>query len=415
MDSIIKEFKLKHSFYNGQIHIDTDDIKYKLHVPAELCTEPDTGSTELLKILKTLNTHPEHTNINCILNPDFECNNNDYILASIYKVFRHQYNIVHQYPKFELKNNVMIEINPNNGLIIELGVKDERTAEECENKRLRLALDGFRYMCVIQEEEVDEKMINGMVDKIREEIKECEMVYCADVKPDELLNMSQQFSIERDFYNVTGKSIVSNKKYCIEFDDVVTYSGYVKHSAYRVLLDNFSHDYDYINENSNIILTRETLYNFILISDTSKGDTIRKWFGSRDYNKLLTFVKHNVEVKNQEGVNELAVCKRKIQDDYDMSYVLMRHELKTSKELLEESNKKKTQYEQLYKNTVSTISIYKEMCNGYVKELEGKNELIKKYEANNKVVCAIIEHMLTLNDDGKRKMYKDLINKIIMC
>ena len=100
-----------------------------------------------------------------------------------------------------------------------------------------------------------------LIEKIKDEIEEYELLCTIDINPNQLWRELQDQSIDKDFFNFIGKSVVLNKKYCVDFDDVVKYLDYSrKYNAKRLLLEKFKHDIDYIMINEEKIKRSDDIF-----------------------------------------------------------------------------------------------------------------------------------------------------------
>ncbi len=366
MNSLIKEFNLHTVIHNDDRYIRCNDLKTKLHVKnlsklidkkyviyEEMNDEKDIDNlivemfiheSQVKNIIKQVNNHPEHYNAHKILGIEQKYHKKDEIkiLAHIYKHFRSDFNIIYQYSflEFKLDVNIVIEIGGNGGLVIEIDEHNHNKYDEqsMEERQVILESCGFHFIR-IDPKEYDKDEI---LEQIKKEIREYELIYSIDINPDALWKELQNKSIDKDFFNFIGSSIVCNKKYCVDFDDVVKYMEYAKkYNAKKLLLEKFTVNIDYIilkqedlknrddiycthevrtNKNVRgghnreyIFLTKFAFYTFALLSQTRKGKQIRTWIVDvyTKYQELLIYTRRKmIEMKkNTEQSTSLKLYK----------------------------------------------------------------------------------------------------------
>jgi prophage antirepressor-like protein len=317
------------------------------------------------------------------------------------------------------------------------------TKENDEDRQAILESCGFHFIRIVPDEYDEEVLIK----KIEEEIKEYELLYVIDIDPEKLWDELQDASIDVDFFNFIGKSIVSNKKYCTDFEDIVKYLQYSnKANAKKLLLEKFNINIDFIlikqNDLKNrddifcssilmsnnlsaqgghnkqyIFLSKFAFYTFALLAQTTKGKQIRKWivdvYGK--YQQLLIYARQNIilKKKEQESKNAIVLYRQRQKSKDERRESLNKKKLNRKDRALEYINRKKIHYEKVNLDNKMEISLYKEMCSMYEKELNDVYETCEKQNTDNKCISAIMNYALTLPTQTQRNKYKNIINKII--
>jgi prophage antirepressor-like protein len=426
LKQLIKEFNIQHITKNNTFYLHCLDLKNKLHLNSanELFLDEDNKYTEtkknadgeleaylesdiVIKLLKQSKNHPEHYNAQKILGFDIKYKKQQEIetLAPIYKYFRHEYNIVYQYQflEFKLDANIMIELNSNGGLVIEIDENNHGNYDKKDNEERQSILEscGFHFIRVIPNMHSSKELINI----IENEINEYELLYSIDVDPDKLWIQLQDKSIDKDFFNFIGKSIVCNKRFCVDFNDVFKYLGYTrKDHAKHMLLEKFKNKIDYVvlkhnaidhhddvyvvprkkrernlstnalNRLEYIFLTKFAFYTFALLSNTRKGKQIRTWI-VEVYNKyqeiLVSSRQKMIKLKQEQNGKIANELYNKRNDEKLQRY---------------KNNKKKE-----LNNANQALSYYKKECNYYKticdenkSEFDNYNELFKEQE---NIIC----------------------------
>ena len=279
---IIDEFKLEHITRNKKYYIKSSDLEHKLHFNPtnKLFIDKDDENTEIikkdnkeyepylsqnnvLKIIEQSHTHPEHYNLHKLLdlNIKFKKQKEIQTLAMMYKHLRHKYNIIYQYQflEFKMDSYILIEIGSNGGIVVEVDENNHANYSITDNEERQSILEscGFHFIRIVPKFYTEAELIK-LIDK---EINQFEILYSINIDHEQLWSQLQDMSIDKDFYNFIGKSIVSNKKYCVDFDDVIKYVGYSrKDNAKRVLLEHFKINIDYIKLKHNSFKNHDDIF-----------------------------------------------------------------------------------------------------------------------------------------------------------
>jgi prophage antirepressor-like protein len=393
-----------------------DDLYHKYKIKKSDIFKKESGRSsykeyvsevKILEILKKLNSHPEHYNAQQILGIQQKYRKKDEIelLSIIYKNYRHKYNIIYQYPIHEFKIDCLIEIGTNGGLAVEIDENSHGNYSEMDNEHRQTILEGCGYHFYrISPNMNDENVIIDMIDK---QIKEYELLYSIEIDPNALWEQLQNKSIDKDFFNMIGKSIVCNVKYCVDFDDALKYLEYSKKAnAVRLLQSKFTKGLDYIAGSKNNILSRDDIlsclpvksskindkkwgghnkeyifltkfafYAFALLSQTRKGKEIRMWLIEiyNKYYELLTFTRNKLiekqTNKHSSHVETIKLYKERAEEKQKRYRNQKAREIKQSRDALKNTqnlyNDYRTKYNDFHKSQNIAIDIVKKSLDKY--------------------------------------------------
>lgn len=457
MESLVAEFGLRTITKNDMLYICHSDIKNKLHVKAifdkkhiiyeELNSDENVDNTiidafvaelEVKNALVNSTSHPEHFNAHKILGVKrtFRKKDEITILANVYKHYRHKYNIVYQYQflEFKLDANIMIEIGSNGGLVIEIDEHGHQRYDEQSNEERQIILESCGYHFIrIDPDDYDEK---DFIEKIDKQIREYELIYSIDINPEALWLELQDKSIDRDFFNFIGKSIVCTKKYCVDFDDVVKYLEYSRKShAKRLLLDKFSASIDYVilkekelkhrndiftcpekgrspPNKEFIFLTKFAFYTFALLSQTRKGKQIRTWIVNiyTKYQEVLVFTRQKlIDIKqNSDSKNAEKLYRMRTEAKHNKSILVKNRQiqkLQTTNDLLMSDNNKNTKIIQEQKDELTN---YRLMFNIDIEKERNRDIRLQQYEH----IGTLMKTYNATKNDRLRKLIIETITMI---
>lgn len=307
MDIFIKEFSINHKIHKKITWIDIDNFRDIIFVGVKYDKLIDKymdddniksfgkkffiDSTLIPDIIKSLNNHPEHYNAHQIFgfNIKFQKKLETKILAVIYKHYRKDYSMHYQHPKLEFRmdTHMVMEINQTGGLCIEIDENGHGNynVDDHENRQKILESCGYYFVRIKPDKYTNDEII----EIIDQEINNYKLLYCTKIDPDVLWHQLKNDGIDKQFFQIIGKSIVCNKKFCVNFDDVAKFAGYGRSdNAMRFLKKNFRENKDYVslrkseidsrndlllrseelksksNNKIYILLTKFSFYNFIL-------------------------------------------------------------------------------------------------------------------------------------------------------
>lgn len=405
LDSIMKKDNNWISIESVQSNIIIDQKKYHLidcddnnHVKY-MSGKYRVVDTFLYEIIKKLKYHPEHYNAHKILgfNIKFRKQDEITILSMIYDHYRSNYNMHYQHPALDFKidttidlPNVVIEASNRGGIAIEIdetghGKYNPRDHEE---RQKILEASGYYFIRIKPGEYTDEELI----EYIDNEINNYQLVYSNEIDVDSLWKQLKTTSIDKQFFDAIGKSIVCTKKFCVDFDDLVSFLGYGNKSNGIVKLKtNYKEDTDYLiltpkelNDYEDdivypskeqiaynnkydkvfIFLTKNTMYSFILECQTKKAKMIRKQFIEiyYQYNELLVHCRQQLLQKNFEATNNTAIeLYNKRQDEKHTEYKQRKNrEIQSLKKTLDEVRRQS-------KSTSDKVNDYKYESQKYKK------------------------------------------------
>ena len=196
--------------------------------------------------------------------------------------------------------------------MIEIDEKNHNKYDKTDHEDRQKILEscGYYFIRITLNKMSNEELIS----KIDEEINNYQLLFAKDIDPEVLWSKLNKNSIDKDFFDTIGKSIVCNKKYCVNFDDIVEFVGYSrKDNAKHFLLENYRPDQDYImcrkaelddredvlllniqernkskasNNKIYIFLTKFAFYSFVISTNTRKAKEIR----TRDDNSHPRFI-----------------------------------------------------------------------------------------------------------------------------
>ncbi|BCS82833.1 hypothetical protein QLL95_gp1290 [Cotonvirus japonicus] len=318
--TFLTEFKIPHKTIEKQVWFDVYELKKILVTGDKLESYFDemflderikflgekcfANVCEINAIVEQLNCHPEHYNAKTILGLKCRFKKKQEIetLAIIYDHYRNKYNMSYQHPELEFRMdmNMVIEIGREGGLCVEIDENGHNNYDKINHEDRQKILESCGYYFVrIKPGELDKDEIIGFIDK---EINNYQIMYSANINPEVLWLEVKDKGIDKKFFDLIGKSIVCNKKFCVDFDDVVRFTEYTrKNNAKRYLLENFRNEIDFVSlkkseiENRDdvlllspeqqktrggsnrdyIYMTKFAFYSFVLAAGTRKSKEIR--------------------------------------------------------------------------------------------------------------------------------------------
>lgn len=277
--------------YDDLIDENTDLKNYKNHFYL--------NEIKALEIISKLKSHPEHYNICKLfgLNNKFRKQDEIKILAVIYEHYRGQYNMNYQHPELEFKmdTNMIIEAGRCGGLVIEIDENNDGKYNEADHEDRQHILESCGYYFV--RIKPDEYRRKELIEFIDQEINNYQTIYSQNIDPEILWKNLKNKNIDKQFFDVIGKSIVCDKTYCVDLDDIVNFTGYSrKDHAKNFLIKNMRKNQDYVdlklneiegreniifprargNKNKRFIfLTKFAFYSFIMMANTTRAKNIR--------------------------------------------------------------------------------------------------------------------------------------------
>jgi hypothetical protein len=481
---IINEFKLEYIIKNNKYYIKSEDLENKLHFDPKnkLFIDEDDKNTQIIKkdnkqyepylcqdtvieIIKKSKNHPEHYNLHKILGIDIQFKKQKEIetLAIIYKHLRHKYHIIYQYQflEFKIDSHILIEIGSNGGLVIEVDENNHEKYTKIDNEERQSILEscGFHFLRIVPKRYTK----NELIELIENEIDEVEVLYSIDINPTQLWTQLQDMSIDKDFFNFIGKSIVSNKKYCVDFDDVVKYVGYSrKNNAKRVLLENFIINVDYVkfkhnnlnnfddifvpsilsNQNTNIkagilinqntsikalnkkefiYMTKFAFYSFALMAQTQKGKIIKNWLVTiyHKYQELLVYTRQKmINLKNnQNDMVTQNLYDKRTNEKFKQYKIKNRRNITSLNGSLDYTRIKNKKLQNIVEYDKNQLKICHEVIGEQEIELNKCYELIddKEIESNNRAYhINIINAILCIKDKSNSEVFNKKCDKMLL-
>lgn len=331
---LTRRFKVAYTTRNGKRYVNLESFKTNviidpkyfklvddLVVDDDLCIKCRGNNymraDNIVNIVKKLHTHPEHYNVHQIFGLKIKFTKQDEIkiLAVLYDQYRHKYHIHYQHPELEFRMDsvIVLEAGTTGGLVI-----DTSNDEHNDHQKI-LEASGY-YFIRIDPQKFDKDELIVMIDK---EIENYQIIHNQNIDFDVLWNKFKNNNIDKQFFDSIGKSIVCNVKFCVDFNDAITFVGYYPESnAKHFLLSNFKHGEDFImarrvnmidrddvllskaqrlkkdsNNDILIFLTKPTFYSFIISTNTAKAREIRVQMIAMydDYSKLLRYGQPTIE------------------------------------------------------------------------------------------------------------------------
>lgn len=349
MDNVIKTFNLQTITTNSKIYVNCEQLMSKVLFTKEIEKseeymmhsfkhDQDFISIEKCEeLIKNTYQHPENYNAQKLLGINtldmYRKKDEIKMLASIYEYFRNDYHMIYQYKFRNLSHeyvpDLLIELKAG-GIIVEIDEKFHANYDQEEDKQRKTILESSGYVIINLVPNILNYII--CIEKIKNAIEEYEKVYSVEINVDLLWKELNDNSIERDFFNIIGKSITSNVKYCVYMDDVAKYLGY------RCSNDAIRYINEYMDTDSYVILNKEELnrtdinfaackngaknndvrgghnkkyifltrfgfYNFCLLSGTKKAKQCRTWIIRvyEKYHDLLIYTRRYLLEKNAEA------------------------------------------------------------------------------------------------------------------
>ncbi|BCS82872.1 hypothetical protein QLL95_gp1251 [Cotonvirus japonicus] len=347
---LIKQFNLEHKIRGKKIWIDINDMMKQLIIDEDNkilsdLMENDTinvksfgnkyylHESKVKSIIKTLKTHPEHYNVHRIfdLNIKFTKQQEIETLAILYEHYRGEYHVHYQHPELEFRMDmcIVLELNQTGGLCIEIDENGHGKYDKKDHEDRQKILEscGYHFVRIKPGQYSDDQLI----ELVEREIKDYKLLHSVSIDVNILWNELKKNGIDKQFFDMISKSIVCDKKFCVDFDDIVEFIGYArKDVAKKLLIKRFRNEIDYVtikkqdledrddiyqiytekfqNDKSRnkiyIFLTKYSFYSFILQANTEKAKQIRA-FVIEIYNKyhglLMYFRKQNI--KEQDTIN----------------------------------------------------------------------------------------------------------------
>ncbi|AEQ60765.1 hypothetical protein [Acanthamoeba polyphaga mimivirus] len=91
-----------------------------------------------------------------------------------------------------------------------------------EERQRILESSGYSFIRIRPGDLTEEELIKC----IDNEINNYQIMYSKEIDIDSLWKKLKESSIDKQFFDAIGKSVVCSKKYCVNFDDVVEFLGY---------------------------------------------------------------------------------------------------------------------------------------------------------------------------------------------
>ncbi|AAV50902.1 hypothetical protein [Acanthamoeba castellanii mimivirus] len=207
MDKIVIE--IHKDKYKNLIDFNTEDVKI---------IGKNAYMTEMraYEYVKKLYSHPEHHNIHQVLGlvGRFKKKQEIMTLAIIYDYFRDRYNMQYQCPEldFKIDTNLVIESGLTGGLAIEVDECGHSTYKQADHEDRQKILEacGYYFVRIKPADFTNEELIEF----VKQKIDEYQLIYSKEIDPETLWKALKDNSIDRQFFDVIGKSIVSAKKFC---------------------------------------------------------------------------------------------------------------------------------------------------------------------------------------------------------
>lgn len=168
-------------------------------------------------------------------------------LAPIYEHYRGKYNMHYQHPELRYRMDavIVLEISRSGGLTIEIDEKGHGNYDETSHEKRQKILEscGYRFVRIKPNQYTKKQLIN-LIDN---EIGEYNLLYCNEINVDALWSKLINTDVDKKFFDFIGKSIVSDKKYPVYFDDVTTFLGYSRYNdAIKTLEKKYRSGFDFI-------------------------------------------------------------------------------------------------------------------------------------------------------------------------
>ncbi|BCS83607.1 hypothetical protein QLL95_gp0516 [Cotonvirus japonicus] len=264
------------------------------------------------------------------------------------------------------------------------------------------------YFIRIKPGEFSKKELINYIDK---EINNYQLIYSSKIDPEVLWKELKDTSIDRQFFDFIGTSIVSTKKYCVNFDDIILFVGYgQKIGAVRKLMNNYRENVDFVDLNydemkvnesvSNlsdnkpshgghkkrcIFLTKFAAYSFIIECQTVRAKEIRSHVIDvyNKYHDLLVFCKQKNHQNNYDKAKNNAVqLYNKRQDKKHSDYVQNKQrEIKSIRQSVDEIRRQKDDINN--KNIVLEHEL-----NKYKNLLHQSENLLDKFKSEMKQIAS---------------------------
>ena len=434
VNELIDNFNLNHRTHNGKKWIEMNQLTMKLFINDNNkvlndTLENDNGNTELVKglryiheskikgIIISLKSHPEHYNARKIfgLSLKFKKQQEIETLAIIYEHYRNEYHMHYQHPQLEFKMDtcIVIELGRSGGLCVEIDEKTHSKYNKTDHEDRQKILEscGYYFVRIKPGYHTDKKLIKYIDD----EIGKYKLLYSTKIDIDLLWEELEDNGIDKQFFDVIGQSIVCDKKYCVDFEQVVEFTGYSKKAnAKRFLVDNFREEIDYVEikkselenhddiflqqseQNQNIsvgrhrmyiFLTKFSFYSFLLASRTTTAKEIREHVidiyskyhdllvHHRDY--AIKEINNNCEDKTKSLVLYKQRYQEKIKSLRDSSNREI-NDLKKQVEYLQESLDKKSESILYLKSYVDTYTSTNRQLRDENKIIKTDNSIIRR-------------------------------------
>ncbi|BCS83608.1 hypothetical protein QLL95_gp0515 [Cotonvirus japonicus] len=267
MDKLITTFDLDSKLIDHVVWINLDCVETKLVIDNKYKNLIDYNDKDNIKVIskkyyitehklieyvKQLKSHPEHFNAHKILGIGSKFHKIDIveIFASLYDYYRHNYVIHYQHPELEFKtnSNIVIEVGITGGLVIEINELDNMPVYNKDKDDRQKILEACGYYFI--EIKINEYSTQQLINYIDKEINNYQLIYSSKIDPEVLWKELQDTLINKQLFDFIGRSIVSTKKYCVNFDDVMLLVGYgQKIGAVRKLTNNYRINVDYVDLN----------------------------------------------------------------------------------------------------------------------------------------------------------------------
>lgn len=243
-------------------------------------------------------------------------------------------------------------------------------------------------------------------------------MFSSDINPEILWTELKDNGIDEQFFRIIGKSIVCNKKFCVDFDDVVEFTGYArKDHAKRYLMDNFRNEKDYvilrkseiderddillpfkgelngIKESNNkiyIFLTKFAFYSFVISANTKKSKEIRSQVIDiyNKYHELLMYCRQMNLNKNNQNAKENAIklYSERLANKNDEYKKTKQREIKTLKTTIQTLRDQREKFKDSTITLQHSLDNYKKLyreleeeCKSMKNDMESIKEIIESY------------------------------------
>ncbi|AEQ60844.1 hypothetical protein [Acanthamoeba polyphaga mimivirus] len=435
MDKIVVE--IHKDKYKNLINFNTDDIK----IIGKNAYMTDKRAYEYAK---KLYSHPEHHNVHQVLGlvGRFKKKQEIMTLAIIYDHFRGQYNMQYQSPEldFKIDTNLVIESGLTGGLAIEVDEGGHGAYKPTDHEDRQRILEACGYYFVrIKPGELSNKQLISLIE---DKINEYQLIYTKEIDPEALWKALNSKSIDRQFFDIIGKSIVSAKKFCVLFDDLVKFLGYSQRcDAIHKLRCNYRDKKDYLDLSKDeleshideisftegqtltrhgghnkryIFLTKFSAYSFIIECQTAKAKEIRCHVIDvyNKYHELLMYCKQLHTQKNitnaRDKSNQLYQQRQELKfDEYKQS---KQREVKSLNETIKEL---KRQNDKLEEQSITYLheankykKLYQNMENKFSSKNKELNKTIKELNKSKKNLTNLVNEIP--NNNIKRKIKKEI-------